>query len=766
MSSLDFPSPTSPVVSPRALPSELGLKEKQELLKQDQDLAIKSPRKAPPPPPPKTDSPSGGAASVAVSNEMQKQAEPGIGSSELRTFLTIANPSANPEIQKGVSEAIPVAVAAELEKSMAKVGFDKSPTAKSMEKTAAQQIPKSEIEKPADEKPAFRAVPKQEKSESMKEVFLREAVYRRLDESRSPIPADIREELKPDQLTVLHQTETVAAFRAEEDRKKALDKLASIGIPEGERAEALEKIKELMSKSPLTLNFDGQNVDNLTRMEKKGTFVTMWDAQKGVFSEGHTGKRDQVERRMHGYGDKPFEVEGFQDKRPVYMALNLGSAVLGAAENYGGSYFVCKSRALDKATLSSSDTFTQDFEDQGSRVGNKNHLEGIIAGMNETSLRHAYNMATGKKDPLPMPDNRFIEAQVASPNWKDVEKVVLDRNEVAPGSEVEKRWESLAEKNGFKIEFYDSKEWKNKARTVNVATANAECGPVPKSSEKSSKNVTADNINTFMKEMGLAHLPNEHISLGMRDLKQLVNSFSGSVNNKEAPSVDNTTSLGKVFKASQPYANEYETVQMFAKNGNEAFMKFVAKLPTDEDVQKAKDQIAALKKKGESAAKIEKLEIEYEKLKEGAELRKRIGNDTFEMLTSNPVTHSRQYLMLAGEFKKHLDKKDVEQMKGAAKEMRDVEKAYQNRLAVLRDVALHPDFQKQLPLMVPDMKLIPGKMKEKAAWVGAQAKEMAFNAQGMVAFLEKFSNSVNADPAGWMKQLRVIPPPPPASPKA
>jgi hypothetical protein len=139
------------------------------------------------------------------------------------------------------------------------------------------------------------------------------------------------------------------------------------------------------------------------------------------------------------------------------------------------------------------------------------------------------------------------------------------------------------------------------------------------------------------------------------------------------------------------------------------------------------------------------LKQEYELAKKKIELKEQIEQvkaTNFEILTSNPLQHARQYLLLLGEFRKALDAGDVNTLKNIAKELKDAEKLYADRLEVLNKVLEDPDFQK----------IAKGK-NEAIEEVVTISRRIAIAALGTANFFYNIAQSVGADPYGWMRLL-------------
>lgn len=583
-------------------------------------------------------------------------------------------------------------------------------------------------------------------------------------ETKHELPPDVKKNLSPVQQEVLRQAELNAVFRHDENKTKALTRIGkNLNIPEGEREAALTKIMDFIGSSKPTLNFNGQDMGKLGRMEEKGGLEKLWDAPAGFFEEGLVQKRQNVEKSMHGYADSPSTKDFNKEDRPVYMSLNVGGAVRGAAPYYGNCYLVGKDHVLDKSTIASSDTFSQSFADDGSRVANRNHLESIVATMDEDALKQVYDMATGNKPPTSLPMGRYLEAQVTNLDWKDIDKVVLDRRDVAPGSEAETRWKKLAEENGFKIEVFDSKEWETNIKSDGLKSANENCKPVSVKTEKEGAfNITKDNIDTFMKNMKLERIDKIddagkkiQVSMGLQGLRDITNAFGKSVSAEDytppnpPPEIKQDTPLGRLLHASQPYATHYDSITKFTAKNEAAFKKFKENLPTEKDVQKAKENLDSFTKElgtqemtEKNKVKLAKLKLNYEDARNGHDLKVNLGpaDSALTNLTNTPIEHVVRYVQLIGDFRNNLDKGKIADMKNNTTALADFERDYLNTLDLLEKVVKNPQFQK----MCSDPEL--------AKSMGKMLESMAGAAVGTVKDFHEFENSVHADPQGWVNK--------------
>jgi hypothetical protein len=259
-------------------------------------------------------------------------------------------------------------------------------------------------------------------------------------------------------------------------RELAVEKLGEIGVPESERISALDAMKIAIRKSPITLNIKASSSEMIDRLEQREGLERVWDAPDGHYEKEYIDKRKEVEKRMHGLG---FE---FEEERPFYMGVNVGDAVRGAAPQYGNSYFVGKNSLLKRGTVTGCDTFNKSFENAGFAVGTSHYLDNVIGNLSQDAARHLYEIAVGIRSPTELPENQYIEAQIFNVKWNDIDKLVLDRREVPLGSELEDKWEALANAKNFKIEYYDSSEFTN-AAFHSVAEANRTQGPLSKEKE-------------------------------------------------------------------------------------------------------------------------------------------------------------------------------------------------------------------------------------------------------------------------------------------
>jgi hypothetical protein len=536
--------------------------------------------------------------------------------------------------------------------------------------------------------------------------------------------------LKPIQQEIINQAQNNATLRSDENKAKAMKKLAIAGVPEDQREDAFEKISHLISEAKPTLNFNGDDMGRLSRLSEKDGLEKLWDAPKGTFDENLENKRDSIERRMHGYAENPYEIEGGAHERPVYMGLNIGGAIAGAAPNYGGSYFVARNDTLEKSTVAGGDTFNKTFEDGGFKIGTKNHPEAVLANLEPDSLKKMLDMANGGPA-SPMPSNQYVEAQTFDLNWGDMESVVLDRKEVPVGSDAEKQWEKFASEKGLDVKFYDSTEFNKECVRKGIASANENQAPLPKEQdrvrsssiseirnreavEKAKKweatvaRVTQSGIDDFMTGLGLVSVPDKGVSLGLGAVRADVSAFTATVGNKNVPEVQGNRPLQSLFRSSQPYAKNFEQKSEFARKNEGAFNKYIGKLK-----------------------------------KSNPELAKKLEGSTLEMLVSNPVSHSRQYLMLLGDFRSGIDKGKSDKIQNSSQEAADTEQAYSDRVKLLSQVCSDPKFQSLC------------KNKKMAKEIGQQSTSIAPQADKSAQFFSKFAASVKQNPEGWIEKLQV-----------
>lgn len=299
--------------------------------------------------------------------------------------------------------------------------------------------------------------------------------------SKTGLTETLNEDLNAEQREVLSQAGKNANLKSEHYHALALQKLEEIGIPSNERSQVLETMKEFIQDSHPSLNFNAANVDNAKRWLQRDGLEKIWDAPQGHFEKGVTDKRNDVEVKMHGYKQHPYNDDKAAEMRPIYMGINVGDAVCGAAPQYGRSYFVGKKHIVNKGTLSGGDTFNKAFKEGGYAVTTTNFLDSVIAQLSTESVKQILEMSLGKRAVSELSGNQYIELQVFNLTWRNMEKLVIDRAEVPEGSDIETIWEELATKKGFAIEYYNSKDFMQEAWKNGLAAANKNQAPLPKS---------------------------------------------------------------------------------------------------------------------------------------------------------------------------------------------------------------------------------------------------------------------------------------------
>lgn len=295
---------------------------------------------------------------------------------------------------------------------------------------------------------------------------------------------------------ILHNALHTAKLRAPEHAVKARKALATMSVAEPELDNAIETIKEfLLERSRPALNFSGWNENKIQRLMALPGPEKMWYAPQKVHDKDLVNKRNEAERRMHGFADTPYKDAEAAQHRPVYFAWNCGNAVVGGAPHYGWSYFVAKPGLLRQCTISAGDSFNSSFAAGGYKVTMAGYLDQLIGDLEPDILKSIYEMATGKKPVCELPNNKYIELQAMGVSWRNIEKMVLDRSDVPPGSQIERDWEAFAQAKGITVEFYDKAMWEGVAKSKKgIAEANRRCGPLPKAADAQRREETLRSL--------------------------------------------------------------------------------------------------------------------------------------------------------------------------------------------------------------------------------------------------------------------------------
>ncbi|NGX42709.1 MAG: hypothetical protein K940chlam7_00993 [Chlamydiae bacterium] len=541
------------------------------------------------------------------------------------------------------------------------------------------------LKKPPPSNTSTRERPKLERGRCERKIAYTPAI----------LPPSVSGDRTPVQTEMLKQAKQRAEFHKDTYRIQALSKLGSKVIKSekyDDQLAALNALKMFIRNSSPTRNFDGSNMGKLKRLEESLGWERPWDLPRDTQEESYIRKRDLVERKIHGYSDIPYAEEGFAANRPVYMGINPGNGPRGAAPGYGGSYFVAKRDVYRKSTLTAGDTFSEKFIEGRVPAATIDTLEIVIANMEVEDLKELYLMATDQKPPKPLKDNRYIEVQIANLKWSDYEKIVLDRKEVPVGSEAERRWEAMAAKHGFRLEFFDSKGWEQAILKGNLAQANREQGPLTKSEEsrssrKQPSNPTKLNVDYFMIALGLAIDKSKDGNISQNELREMCKAYGEIVNPATSVGKPEMTSESteddsekkpilmlfyQLLEAAKPYGEKYnKSIVNFISENSVKFRSYVDSLPEEEDITKAEQARAIKKGKKPSKKEEKKLEEKVETIRAQAMLKKRIKScaSNFSDFGHVPVTFTGKWSILVGDFKKALDKRDHAGMLKHAKAM-------------------------------------------------------------------------------------------------
>ena len=333
-----------------------------------------------------------------------------------------------------------------------------------------------------------------------------------------------------EQTKILSKAQEAAQQRSRPHHKAALDNIQKMLTKDetsnpdlGSVARALSKVENFIRDSLPTRNFNANDLDRFERFkDSKGD--KFWDKPSTIGDLKYKIKRGMVEREHLRYSSAfpttPETVHG----RPTYFAVNLGNHPLGGAEYYGHSYLVAKEEVYRKATLTPGDTFNEEFAKKG-HLATIDNLDGIIAEMDTQQLQKLYKMATGESAVSPMENNLYIEAQIQNLNWNDIQKVVLDRNEVPLGSHLENEWVKLSERENFKLEFGNYNTYRELALENGAKIANQQYSTIPLESEGDSErplpNPTKINYTTFMEAFGLTFDSSKMGNINQEGLKKM-----------------------------------------------------------------------------------------------------------------------------------------------------------------------------------------------------------------------------------------------------
>ncbi len=282
----------------------------------------------------------------------------------------------------------------------------------------------------------------------------------------------------PRQQGIFQNLAQQAKAKAKENRDKAIAKVEQCENVTPQTAEAtLDLILDYIKKAPSTINFKAGNIMNVYEMTPG--YQNSWALGKPTDKSDveYFEHRNKVEQEKFGFDDDPSQGSNWQD-RPVYAGANMGEAVPGAAEQYGGSYMVLKESAKARATYAQKDTFSKGIEN----IGTYEHMEGIIADMDVEKIQKILDMATGKKGARAMDSNEQVEVHIHGPvRWdQDIEKLVIDRTEVPEGSLAERRILAFAKKHNIIVEVVDIKAWKHSAMFAKGGVAEANLTHKPK----------------------------------------------------------------------------------------------------------------------------------------------------------------------------------------------------------------------------------------------------------------------------------------------
>ncbi len=564
--------------------------------------------------------------------------------------------------------------------------------------------------------------------------------------------------LKPQQKMARTQASATARFKKDVNHARAIDNLMQIGMSKDEAEVAFQNIVDLLfNKSSLTLNFNGGDVAKLSRLEAKGEgegLEKMWDAPKFIFESQLIKKRDHVEKKAFGFTQTPYVDEGAEKNRPYYLAINVGNYILGAAPGYGGSYFVAKKDVYDKSTFSAGDTFNQAFANEKYAVTTKKHPDQIIAHMDRDALTLLHKIAKGEAAPNEMPNNKYIEAQAFAFRFKDLEKVVLNRQEVPLGSEIQDRWEALAAKHGFKIEYIDSKAYERDmlSRKVTIREAAEKNKPAPLGEEPPRSDVTKERIDNFLKQMSLVNLPETGFSLGLTDLRKTVKAFNNSIDNPDAPDITKTNSITKVMNGLAPFAKNHNNIQKLQTKHR--FNHYVNHLK--KRVEKANKKIEDFKQKYDvnnlTRSKTRELARHEENLKKALTDREtvssQLGRNNVQDLLEKMIRHSASYVGAMEKFRTGLVEdtpKNRKILKDTSTHLLNREKEFLQNALLLEKVLKDKRFIESRKFSVEEEQLI-GDMK-------VQLSLLIPTIRGQILLFQEMSNSIQADPAAWIKRL-------------
>lgn len=549
---------------------------------------------------------------------------------------------------------------------------------------------------------------------------------------------------------VLLECELNSQFKHNENRKKSINKLVQLGLSNSEAKATLNQIKQFIQNSDLTLNFDGSELNRIERIKKKGGIDKIWDAPKGIFSQKLLEKRNGIEKRMHG-----FSHLGKKDvaNRPNYFAINLGNSPRGAAGQYGGSYFVLRSEAKSQATYSPCDSFNTQFAENRYEVFSRNHLEDVIASMPLSDVEKIYKMATGKLAPHPLPGNQYIEAHVLGTTIKDIEKIVLDRNEVPADSYIEGEWIKLSKTYGFHIEYYDSKGWEKEMVTGKFAEANSKFAPKEKGKEEIISNITQENVHHFMSVFGLEK-SSKKLPFSFKSMKDDLQTFQFSLNNPNAWAIKPKNPFSSTLSKAQTFLYQNKSIIDFFQINKTVIDEYVKNLPSDSDCKKAKNDFLLFKvlhpciHPSETQEKQNRLEKKYLQLKKRADfleeqstIKKELALFSFHEISTCMTSHPKGYLKQMRALRESVISNDTKQMVDSAKELYLNEKIFNKKLELFLKILTQPEIQNKI------------RKKKQLNEIMITVRKTKGANDALCSELKKFVNYIESDPNGWLQEL-------------
>ncbi len=300
-----------------------------------------------------------------------------------------------------------------------------------------------------------------------------------------------------------------------------------------------------------------------------------------------------------------------------------------------------------------------------------------------------------------------------------------------------------------------------------------------KSTKAASKLETQEHIDHFMNGMNLKHIPEKTV-MGFNDLRELSKALGNTIDNPDAPALppEQTQSvIGQYFHSLEPLYRRHSEISEFAQEQQPAFNKYVQSLPDQTDVDKAKADYDAIKKKIDNPdpevmsklsdpEKKKYVKSQLYALKEAgntlsnvqrkAEMKAYFLQKPSLLAALNIQQHQRNYTIATGEIPKALERNKLNDMKVYAAGLWGAEKEFQAQIGLAIDVLNDNEFIKLLEPKV-EKKAKKGQEKPHPAKPAVQTlvdlRVMKRELDKVVDLYKEMADSIKEDPQGWYDAL-------------